>query len=79
MFVAGDEDRSIRMYKFEAPTKEYTFVKSWDFSANLGVTDIDKKTGTAREVDIEALVAARKRHESHCYPRNLVRFMVLNL
>jgi hypothetical protein len=55
MFVAGDEDQSIRMYKFEALTKEYTFVKRWDFSANLSLTEIDKKTKTAREVDIEAV------------------------
>src|SRR5262249_49596840 len=55
MFVAGDEDQSIRMYKFEATTQEYKFVKRWDFSADLGLTEIDKKTRTFREVDIEAV------------------------
>jgi hypothetical protein len=55
MFVAGDEDQRIRMYKFEAPTQEYKFVKSWDFSDRLGLKEIDKKTGTVREVDIEAV------------------------
>src|SRR5206468_1979021 len=39
LFVAGDEDQSIRMYKFEAPTQEYKLVKSWDFSNELGLTD----------------------------------------
>jgi hypothetical protein len=59
MFVAGDEDQSIRMYKFEAPTQEYKLVKSWDFSNELGLTDTAKGpvkgTRTPREVDIEAV------------------------
>jgi hypothetical protein len=55
MFVAGDEDQSIRMYKFDASAKEYTFVNRWEYTANLGLNEIDKKTGVAREVDIEAV------------------------
>ena len=49
MFVAGDEDQSIRMYKFASSTKEYTFVKRRDVTSNLGQLEIDKKTGTPLE------------------------------
>jgi hypothetical protein len=55
MFVAGDEDQIIRMYKFNATAKEYTFVKGWDVSDNLGLNDYDDKRGKQREVDIEGV------------------------
>ena len=30
LFVGGDEDQNIRMYKWDASDREYKFVQSWD-------------------------------------------------